>query len=116
MQVACCGNAVTKNEGRAQGYEIPRDFIVEFDPFSKQNHLITASGKPSRSQLKARWDTRPFASIEHLTSLHGGLCHTSTIPILQDMEHWPGAGALTAWHPCRTGALLNGTRTAGGSG
>ena len=38
----------------AQGYEIPRDFIVELDPFSKDNHLLTDSGKPARGKLKAK--------------------------------------------------------------
>lgn len=38
----------------AQGYEIPRDFIVEMDPFSKSNHLLTDSGKPARGKLKAK--------------------------------------------------------------
>lgn len=37
-----------------QGYEIPRDFIVEMKPFSKDNHLLTDSNKPARGQLKKR--------------------------------------------------------------
>ena len=37
-----------------QGYEIPRDFIVEMDPFSKSNHLLTDSGKPARGKLKGK--------------------------------------------------------------
>ena len=37
-----------------QGYEIPRDFIVEMDPFSKANHLLTDSGKPARGKLKSK--------------------------------------------------------------
>jgi len=28
-------------EGCLQGYEIPRDFIVEYEPFSRDNHLLT---------------------------------------------------------------------------
>ena len=39
---------------KLQGYEIPRDFIVEFQPFSKDNHLITDSNKMARGQLKKR--------------------------------------------------------------
>lgn len=38
----------------AQGYEIPRDFIVDMEPFSKSNHLLTDSGKPARGKLKAK--------------------------------------------------------------
>ena len=37
-----------------QGYEIPRDIIVDADPFSKANHLLTDSGKPARGKLKAK--------------------------------------------------------------
>ena len=37
-----------------QGYEIPRDFVVELEPFSKINHLLTDSGKPARGKLKAK--------------------------------------------------------------
>ena len=39
---------------KLQGYEIPRDFIVEMDPFSKTNHLLTDSGKPARGKLKGK--------------------------------------------------------------
>ncbi|BDA50881.1 Carboxylic acid reductase [Coccomyxa sp. Obi] len=38
-----------------QGYEIPREFIVELHPFSKDNHLLTDSNKPARGQLKKRY-------------------------------------------------------------
>ena len=37
-----------------QGFEIPRDFIVDREPFSKANHLLTDSGKPARGKLKAK--------------------------------------------------------------
>ena len=37
-----------------QGYEIPRDFIVATEPFSKANHLLTDSSKPARGNLKAK--------------------------------------------------------------
>ena len=37
-----------------QGYEIPRDFIVVTEPFSKANHLLTDSSKPARGNLKAK--------------------------------------------------------------
>lgn len=39
-----------------QGYEIPREFIVDLRPFSKDNHLLTDSNKPARGQLKKRCD------------------------------------------------------------
>ena len=37
-----------------QGYEIPRDFVVDTEPFRKANHLLTDSGKPARGKLKAK--------------------------------------------------------------
>ena len=37
-----------------QGYEIPRDFIVETMPFSKENNLITDSSKPARGAMKKK--------------------------------------------------------------
>jgi hypothetical protein len=39
---------------KLQGYEIPREFIIEPRPFSKDNHLITDSNKMARGQLKKR--------------------------------------------------------------
>ena len=36
-----------------QGYEIPRDFIINCEPFSKANHLLTDSGKPATGRLRA---------------------------------------------------------------
>ena len=35
-----------------QGYEIPRDFISDREPFSKANHLLTDSGKPATGRLR----------------------------------------------------------------
>ena len=37
-----------------QGYEIPRDFIIQREPFSKANHLLTDSGKPATGRLRER--------------------------------------------------------------
>ena len=35
-----------------QGYEIPRDFLIDREPFSKANHLLTDSGKPATGRLR----------------------------------------------------------------
>ena len=35
-----------------QGYEIPRDFIIDREPFSKANHLLTDSGMPATGRLR----------------------------------------------------------------
>ena len=37
-----------------QGYEIPRDFILERDAFSKANYLLTDSGKPAVGRLREK--------------------------------------------------------------
>ena len=37
-----------------QGYEIPREFVVDWEPFTKANHLITDSNKMARGQLKKK--------------------------------------------------------------
>ncbi|QIS14013.1 carboxylic acid reductase [Nocardia arthritidis] len=43
------------NEAGLESYEIPRDFIVETDPFSTENGLLTDSRKLNRPKLKARF-------------------------------------------------------------
>jgi len=39
-------------------YEIPRDFLLDPEPFSKENGLLTESNKPSRPRLLARYGVR----------------------------------------------------------
>jgi fatty acid CoA ligase FadD9 len=38
-----------------QGYEVPRDFIIEYEPFSRSNSLMTDSNKPARLRLRQRY-------------------------------------------------------------
>jgi len=45
---------VADNEN-LNGYEIPRDFIVETEPFSLKNTLLTEVGKHQRPNLRARY-------------------------------------------------------------
>jgi fatty acid CoA ligase FadD9 len=40
------------------GYEIPRDFLIETEPFSPENGLLTGIGKFSRPNLRARYGER----------------------------------------------------------
>lgn len=42
-----------------QGYEIPRDFILERDAFSKANYLLTDSGKPAVGRLREKCAPAP---------------------------------------------------------
>lgn len=59
-----------------QGCEIPREFIVEMNPFSKENHLLTDSGKLATGRLKKRcahqivrpWGPNPVLTLELLSA------------------------------------------------
>ena len=42
-----------------QGYEIPRDFLLERDAFSKANYLLTDSGKPAVGRLREKCAPAP---------------------------------------------------------
>ena len=42
-----------------QGYEIPRNFILERDAFSKANYLLTDSGKPAVGRLREKCAPAP---------------------------------------------------------
>ena len=55
--------------GLLQGYEIPRDFILELTPFSRTNHLLTDAGKPVRGQLKSKWASACLDSQPHLHTM-----------------------------------------------
>ncbi len=43
------------NDHQLQPYEIPRDFVVETEPFSRQNGLLTSLDKPSRPNLARKY-------------------------------------------------------------
>ncbi|HEY0228791.1 MAG TPA: carboxylic acid reductase, partial [Mycobacterium sp.] len=45
-------------ENRLNGYEIPRDFLIETEPFSLANGLLSGVGKFLRPKLKARYGGR----------------------------------------------------------
>jgi len=46
------------NENRLNGYEIPRDFIIETVPFTLENGLLSGVGKFLRPKLKDRYGDR----------------------------------------------------------
>jgi fatty acid CoA ligase FadD9 len=54
---------VAAREG-LRGYEIPRDFIVETEPWSQENGLLTESNKLSRQRLRERYGERLEALYE----------------------------------------------------
>src|SRR5262249_3327442 len=45
-------------ENQLNGYEIPRDFLIENEPFSLANGLLSGGGKFLRPKLKARYAGR----------------------------------------------------------
>lgn len=51
------------NREQLQPYEVPRDFIVELEPFSAENGLLTEVGKPKRPSLKEKY-------VPHLEQLY----------------------------------------------
>jgi fatty acid CoA ligase FadD9 len=47
-------------------YETPRDFLIEREPFSRTNLLLTDSNKLARSRLRARYGPALEAKYEAL--------------------------------------------------
>jgi fatty acid CoA ligase FadD9 len=45
-------------EAGLDSWEIPRDFLIEPEPFTTENGLLTTSNKPARPQLTARYGAR----------------------------------------------------------
>lgn len=68
-----------------RGYEVPRDFVVETQPFSRENGLLTDSAKPARPKLRARYG-------EHLEQLHAGI-ERRQVDELGALESAPAAPA-----------------------
>jgi fatty acid CoA ligase FadD9 len=57
---------VAREQG-LRGYEVPRDFLIEMAPFTRENGLLTESAKPARPRLRARYGerlSRMYAEIE----------------------------------------------------
>lgn len=53
-------------ENELNGYEVPRDFIVETSPFSLQNGLLSEIGKHQRPKLRDHYGDRLEAMYEKL--------------------------------------------------
>src|ERR1700722_19843349 len=50
-------NEIARARGLA-AYEVPRDLLIEYEPFSIENGLLTGLGKFARPALKTRYGTR----------------------------------------------------------
>ncbi len=55
-------------EAGLKSYEVPREFVVELEPFSRENGLVADNGKPSLVKLAERYAARLDALYERLAS------------------------------------------------
>ncbi len=69
-------------EESLRGYEIPRDFIVEREPFTYENGLLTVSAKQSRPKLRARYGERLDALYDEIERAQ-----------VKDLQQLQGTGA-----------------------
>jgi fatty acid CoA ligase FadD9 len=53
-------------DAQVKSYEIPRDFLIEPQPFTREQGLLTESNKPIRARLKARYGDRLEALYEEI--------------------------------------------------
>ncbi|MGH3556406.1 MAG: AMP-binding protein [Mycobacterium sp.] len=91
--------------GRAaqlQSYEIPRDFIIEGQPFTSENGLLTGIGKLARPNLKARYGARLeqiYTDLDERQSseLHALKQNAADTPVLETITRAANAlvGATT---------------------
>lgn len=65
-------------EAQIKSYEVPRDFLIEMQPFTKENGLLTDSGKLARIALRKRYEQR----LEQLYSQG----ESSTLEQLRDLS------------------------------
>lgn len=72
-------------EAQIRSYEIPREILIEHQPFTRENGLLTESNKPSRPRLRARYGERLeglYAEIEQ-----------NQLKELQDLQRGAGRSA-----------------------
>ncbi|MGW4129424.1 carboxylic acid reductase [Amycolatopsis japonica] len=71
----------TAQSANLHSFEIPRDFLLEFEPFTVENGLLTSLHKPRRAQLKERYGAR-------LEQLYADLAHRES----RELSHLRAAG------------------------
>ena len=49
-------------------HEVPRDFVVEYEPFSPENDLLTGVGKPQRLKLKEKYSEKLEVLYDHIAA------------------------------------------------
>ncbi|EFV13858.1 carboxylic acid reductase [Segniliparus rugosus] len=62
---------IAREEG-LQSYEVPRDFIIETDPFTIENGILSDAGKTLRPKVKARYGERLEALYAQLAETQAG--------------------------------------------
>ena len=91
------------------GYEIPREFLIEIEPFTLENGLLTDAGKLARPKLKARYGERleqmyadfAAARVDELRALRTGgedrpLLDTVRLAVQAELGLSPGDVSLDA--------------------
>lgn len=56
------------HEQELHSYEVPREFVIELEPFSPQNGLLTVSGKYARPSLTAHYAPRLEAMYDEIAA------------------------------------------------
>lgn len=87
-----------------QGYEIPREIIVETTTFSVENGLLTGTGKPQRPNLKRQYG-------ERLERLYGDLADAQHAR-LRELRELAGSEPVVDTVCAAAGALLGSTAEA----
>ena len=69
------------NANGLQPYETPRDFIVDTEPFSRDNGLLTSLNKPARPSLKRKYGAAIDAVYDELERRASELSDDQTLPV-----------------------------------
>ncbi|MGL6237110.1 MAG: carboxylic acid reductase [Segniliparus sp.] len=93
---------IAREEG-LQSYEVPRDFIIETDPFTIENGILSDAGKTLRPKVKERYGERLEALYASLAESQAGELRSIRVgagdrPVLETVQRAAAAllGASTA--------------------
>ena len=70
-------------ERQLKAWEVPRDFVLELQPFTAENRLLTESNKPARQQLKLRYGQQLeelYAQLRHAGDSSAGQATPAGLP------------------------------------
>jgi fatty acid CoA ligase FadD9 len=97
----------TAKQAGLASYEVPRDFVVEREPFSRANSLLTDSCKPARRNLRQRYAPvleDMYEAIEEQRRQRLATVSTGPSATTEDKVGWGGGGGCCfcahVWVPC----------------